>query len=148
MKLHNDGYRIELEQKAEDLRQSLRHFGKIAAERAPEKLEETLLAAERESATHDLERTYRLLRQVEVALARFQTGKYGSCLKCQREIPEKRLNAVPWAVYCVECQEEVDCLQARLNALRRPTALSYRDVEELLTERALHESPSASCEHP
>ena len=137
MKLHNDGYRIELEHKAEDLRQSLRRRGKIAAERAPEKLEETLLAAERESETHDLERTYRLLRQVEVALARFQTGKYGSCLKCQREIPEKRLKAVPWAVYCVECQEEVDCLQARLNARRRPAALSYRDVEELLTERAL-----------
>jgi DnaK suppressor protein len=122
MKLHDDGYRIELEQKAEDLRQSLRHPGKTAAQRAPEKLEETLLAAERESATHDMERTYRLLRQVEVALARFQTGKYGSCLKCQREIPQKRLDAVPWAVYCVECQEDVDCLQARLNALRRPAA--------------------------
>jgi RNA polymerase-binding transcription factor len=99
MKLHDDGYRIELEQKAEDLRQSLRHPGKIA-----------------------VERTYRLLRQVEVALARFQTGKYGSCLKCEREIPEKRLKAIPWAVYCVQCQEKVDRLQGRMRALRKPAA--------------------------
>jgi DnaK suppressor protein len=109
MKMHDDKYRIELEHKAEDLRESLRHRGKI-------------LAAQRESATHDVERTYRLLRQVEVALARFQNGKYGSCLKCEREIREKRLKAVPWAVYCIECQEEVDCLRARMNALRRPAA--------------------------
>ena len=122
MKMHDDGYRIELEHKAEDLKQSLRRRGQIAAERVPEELEETLLAAERESATHDLERTYRLLRQVEVALARFRSGKYGSCLKCEREIPEKRLNAIPWAVYCVECQEEVDRLHARIDAFRRPAA--------------------------
>jgi len=108
MKKHDDGYRIELEHKAEDLRRSLRDRGKIAVER--------------ESATHGLERTYRLLRQVEFALTRCQTGKYGSCLKCEREIPEKRLKAVPWAVYCVECQEAVDSLQARMNALRKPAA--------------------------
>jgi DnaK suppressor protein len=115
-------YQIELERKAEDLRHSLRRRAQIEVERASDDLDEILLASQRESATHDLERTYRRLRQVEVALARFQTGKYGACLNCEREIPEKRLKAVPWAVYCVECQEEVDRLHARINALRRPAA--------------------------
>ena len=120
--MRHEKYRIELELKAEDLRQGVRRRTQIEVERASDDLDEKLLAAQRESATHDLERTYRLLRQVEFALTRCQTGKYGSCLKCEREIPEKRLKAVPWAVYCVECQEAVDSLQARMNALRKPAA--------------------------
>ena len=121
-RMRHEKYRIELELKAEDLRQGVRRRTQIEVERASDDLDEKLLAAQRESATHDLERTYRLLRQVEVALARFQADKYGSCLSCEREIPEKRLKAVPWAVYCVDCQEEVDRLHARINALRMPAA--------------------------
>jgi len=122
MKMHDDGYRIVLEHKAEDLRQSLRQRGRIAAERAPEELEETLLAAMRESETRELERTSRLLRQVEAALARLRAGNYGSCVRCELAIPEKRLRALPWAMYCVDCQELVDHLHAQVNALRMPAA--------------------------
>ena len=104
MKINDEKYRIELEQKAEELRQIVHRRGHIVAERASEDLEETLLVAEREAAAHELERMYRLLRQVDAALARLRTGEYGSCLKCELAIPEKRLIAVPWAMYCVDCQ--------------------------------------------
>ena len=114
-KMHHDGYRIVLEHKAEDLRWGLRRRGAIAVERVAETLEGTLLAAERESATRELERTSGLLHQVEDALERLRTGKYGSCLKCELAIPEKRLSAVPWAMYCVDCQELVDRLHAQVN---------------------------------
>ena len=122
MKINDERYGIELAQKAQELRQIVHRRGHIVAERAPENLEETLLVAEREAAAHELERTYYLLRQVEAAMVRLRTGEYGSCLKCELAIPEKRLKAVPWGVYCVECQEEVDRLHARINALRRPAA--------------------------
>lgn len=48
---------------------------------------------------------YEKLRMVEEALDRIAAGDYGVCLGCDRPIPDKRLRAVPWARYCVECQE-------------------------------------------
>ncbi len=48
----------------------------------------------------------RLLRQVEGALERLELGDYGTCDHCRKPIGAKRLKAVPWARYCVECQEK------------------------------------------
>jgi DnaK suppressor protein len=48
---------------------------------------------------------YRQLRQVEEALDRLDAGEYGICLGCEETIAEKRLLALPWARYCVTCQE-------------------------------------------
>lgn len=50
---------------------------------------------------------YLLLRQVHEALDRLQTGDYGVCQSCEEDIPAKRLNALPWARYCVPCQEQM-----------------------------------------
>ncbi len=50
---------------------------------------------------------YGQLRMIEEALDRLRSGDYGYCLACEQEIPAKRLNAVPWARYCVGCQESV-----------------------------------------
>jgi len=59
---------------------------------------------------------YEKLRMVEEALDRLAAGDYGVCLSCERRIPAKRLRAVPWARYCVECQER---LAARREQSRR-----------------------------
>ena len=48
----------------------------------------------------------RLLRQVEGALERLEQGEYGICDHCRDPIGAKRLKAVPWARYCVDCQEK------------------------------------------
>jgi DnaK suppressor protein len=50
---------------------------------------------------------YEQLRQVEEALDRLDSGDYGVCLSCEEPIAAKRLNAIPWARYCVTCQELV-----------------------------------------
>ncbi|MGC8794192.1 MAG: TraR/DksA family transcriptional regulator [Bryobacteraceae bacterium] len=47
------------------------------------------------------------LRLVNEALDRIEVGDYGICLNCERPIPAKRLEALPWARYCVSCQEEL-----------------------------------------
>lgn len=47
-----------------------------------------------------------LLRQVESALERLDRGEYGVCDHCGEPIGAKRLQAVPWARYCVDCQEK------------------------------------------
>ena len=48
----------------------------------------------------------RLLRQVEEALERLDQGEYGVCAHCQEPIGAQRLKAIPWARYCVDCQEK------------------------------------------
>jgi DnaK suppressor protein len=53
---------------------------------------------------------YGQLRLVEEALDRVQSGDYGVCLACDQPIPPKRLQALPWARYCVPCQETVGML--------------------------------------
>jgi DnaK suppressor protein len=48
---------------------------------------------------------YGQLRLVNEALDRLETGDYGICLNCEEPIPAKRLRALPWARYCIPCQE-------------------------------------------
>jgi DnaK suppressor protein len=48
---------------------------------------------------------YVQLRLIEEALDRIHSGDYGVCLACEEKIPLKRLQALPWARYCVSCQE-------------------------------------------
>ena len=51
----------------------------------------------------DGERSTLLL--IDDALARIDVGTYGLCINCGTLLVEKRLNAVPWAPYCLDCQE-------------------------------------------
>ena len=44
------------------------------------------------------------LRMIESALARIQQGKYGICIKCSKKIPFERLEAIPYALMCIECK--------------------------------------------
>jgi DnaK suppressor protein len=58
---------------------------------------------------------YGQLRLVEEALARVESGQYGICLACEEPIPDKRLKAIPWARYCVYCQENEGAARDREN---------------------------------
>jgi DnaK suppressor protein len=110
--------------KAEESRKMLRNARQdIWVETAPEAMDRALRATEREAAAEKVESSYRLLRQIEAALAREKRGRYGQCLKCAEEIEQKRLDALPWAMFCLDCQQAVDLLhqgaQARRNEIRR-----------------------------
>jgi DnaK suppressor protein len=47
-----------------------------------------------------------LLREVNEALERIEEGTYSVCAECDQPISPKRLAAVPWAKYCISCQEK------------------------------------------
>ena len=47
----------------------------------------------------------KLLRAIEKALRRIESGEFGVCSECEREIPFPRLAAVPWTRVCVQCKE-------------------------------------------
>src|SRR6187551_3176696 len=44
------------------------------------------------------------LEAVQAALARLDAGTYGECTACGTRIPAERLEALPWAAFCIECQ--------------------------------------------
>jgi DnaK suppressor protein len=46
-----------------------------------------------------------VLLQIEEALSRIASGEFGSCTSCSKPIGEQRLDAIPWARYCIDCQE-------------------------------------------
>lgn len=50
----------------------------------------------------------RQLLLIDEALLRIEDEEYGECLNCEKEIQPKRLAAIPWARYCLSCQELVE----------------------------------------
>ena len=49
-----------------------------------------------------------LLTEVEAALKRIEDGTYGRCVVCGQPIPEKRLEALPWAARCVKDEQALE----------------------------------------
>ncbi len=101
-------FRNILDTKRSELSGSLRNRDEIVIEKAPDALDEVQLAGERELAIRNLDRDSNMLRQIRRALGRIADGSYGVCLHCDEDISPKRIAAVPWAAYCIKCQEQVD----------------------------------------
>lgn len=72
-------------------------YGKRAGDHIAETQEQTT----RSVAADQLER---LSSEVREALAKVEAGSYGRCDDCGRQIPEERLEALPWARRCIDCQ--------------------------------------------
>ena len=50
---------------------------------------------------------YQTLKLIDAALDRVAGGEFGTCLACGEPISNRRLNAIPWAEYCIGCQENL-----------------------------------------
>jgi len=70
------------------------------------------------------------LIRIDEALRRLDAGKYGSCFECEREISERRLRALPFAVRCQACEERREKEQgsARRLAERRGSLSLFSEV--------------------
>lgn len=60
-----------------------------------------------------IERSEDLLKAIDTASSRLEEGRYGTCEGCGNDIPLKRLDALPFAIYCVECQKEKETWRGR-----------------------------------
>lgn len=60
----------------------------------------------------NLNRDRSRLKAIEDALAKIDEGTYGICEDCEEQIPIARLNAMPFALRCIECQERHELLHA------------------------------------
>jgi len=95
----------EIDQRERELRMSEKrsmtplsrdNFGRFSDTVAETIQEETALAL--------LEAKRKTLRKIEEALKRLERGKYGKCAECGADISEQRLQALPFAVRCRDCE--------------------------------------------
>ena len=49
-----------------------------------------------------------MLAEIDAALKRIEEGTYGICTNCGKEIPVDRLEALPWATLCIDCQRGLE----------------------------------------
>ena len=54
-------------------------------------------------AISDTERS--LLFEIDEAIERIDKGEFGICVHCGSPIGRARLEALPWAKFCIDCQE-------------------------------------------
>ena len=100
-----DRFRAILTAKVAELERFTRHREGITIERSADQLEE-IQASERALAVCNLDREFNQLRNARAALRRIQDN-FGTCQQCDDDIHPKRLAAVPWATFCIRCQEAV-----------------------------------------
>ncbi len=105
-------FRRLLEAKKKELLAGTSDREEILIENAAEEFDRLQQQLNREVAIRNLDRESKLLKEVNVALKRVEQGNFGICLRCEEDIPEKRLKALTWAAYCVPCQEAIDRLRA------------------------------------
>jgi DnaK suppressor protein len=80
------------------------------------------------------------LAQIDEALTRLEGGTYGRCLECDREIPEPRLRALPFAFRCRDCQERHETAQATESRSEAPAlGTRLRDGLALTPREARHD---------
>ena len=80
----------------------------ITVERSADQLDEIQAASQCALAVCSLDREFNQIRDACAALRRIQEGNFGICQECEEEIHPKRLAAVPWATFCIRCQEAAD----------------------------------------
>jgi len=106
-------YDRTLRAKQSELAGSHRNVDGVAVERTPDSMDEVILANERGLALRSLTREACICRLVAAALERLAAGTFGSCLQCDGPISNRRLQALPWAALCLECQEAADNAEGR-----------------------------------
>lgn len=52
-----------------------------------------------------------ILKKIEEALRKLDEGTYGICEMCGDEISEERLKILPFAIYCIHCQEQLEMME-------------------------------------
>lgn len=95
----------------ESLGQSLTEDQQRRLESARDVGDQALMDLERELGISLMEMRNRRRQSIDEALVRLSEGTYGICAECGVEISEKRLEAVPFAKLCVECQSKQELLE-------------------------------------
>lgn len=106
--VHQNVFRRMLEEKRHDLLialgvkfDSIAKAGRVAEEDQAQMSHDEFISLSRNK------QDYQALKLVDEALDRISAGDYGVCQRCEEPISPRRLEVLPWAKYCVRCQERI-----------------------------------------
>jgi len=109
---NSDKVKKRLQAKRDELVADLAKNRQVSDETVDESAQDM---ADRASSSYTKEFAYslsehdrKILLLIDGALARIDVGTYGVCVHCNAPVQEKRLEAVPWARHCLDCQELQD----------------------------------------
>jgi DnaK suppressor protein len=113
------GYRDLLHTKLRELRSPRQALAGITVLRSADSLEEAQYRFDRDLAIASLNHESGIERAIAMGLRRIEQGTFGVCTNCGGDINRRRLNAVPWTPFCIECQQsgEAGALQIANNRL-------------------------------
>jgi len=107
-----DQFKKRLETRQHELRRLVSRNvqdGRAADEQAAQDIaDKAANSYTKEFLFHQSHNDRQLLQLVDEALGRIREGSYGECTNCGNELNAKRLEAVPWTRYCINCQEKVE----------------------------------------
>jgi DnaK suppressor protein len=105
--------RSELERQLDDLRHELEQYG-AASDSDEVAFEADAGFSDRSHSTEERSRVISVVRalrsnlhEVERAIAKMDAGTYGVCERCGNPITPERLEAIPWAILCIDCKRLV-----------------------------------------
>ncbi len=112
MEDHRPDYENRLRQRQRELEQAL---ASTVAQAMASSVDDTQDVADQAVAGYQKEMLFSQgtvrnaqLRLVRQALSRIAEGTYGNCSRCNQAIGAKRIEALPWTPYCIDCQEQIE----------------------------------------
>lgn len=78
---------------------------RVASSRQADSSDQATAEFERQALVHKAQVAQQTLKTLQKALESINSGTYGQCVQCGVPIETKRLEAIPWARYCLACQE-------------------------------------------
>ena len=107
-----ESFKKRLETRQQDLRRTVNRTqadGRSADEDTAQDIADRAASSyNKEFLFHQSNNERNLLQMVESSLDRIRQGNFGQCISCGEEINSKRLEAVPWTRYCINCQEKME----------------------------------------
>lgn len=81
---------------------------RASSARHPDTADQAAAEYERQASTFKATAARQTIRMLQQALERIRQGTFGECQQCGSDIEPKRLEAIPWALYCLRCQEAAE----------------------------------------
>jgi DnaK suppressor protein len=106
-----DHFKRLVEERIAELNRSIeagQEQARVLATRHPDAMDQAAIEYERQAALYKVTTDRQLRQTLTRTLERIHTGKFGECAECGAEIEQKRLEAIPWAQYCIKCQEAME----------------------------------------
>jgi DnaK suppressor protein len=83
----------------------LQQEARASADPHADTADQAVVSYDKNALQQQSEQARRQSRLIDSALRQLEAGKYGECVLCGKETAVTRLEAIPWARYCVDCQE-------------------------------------------